>query len=280
MSTFRMLSSAALSVGLALGLAGCAQSVQEFTESASYTVLPPEEEEQLGEQMAAEFEREVELLDNERIQAYVSQLGQQIAAQADAPEAIDFTFKVVDAPDVVNAVTLPGGEIYVYSGLLREADSEAELVGVLAHEVAHVAERHIASQLVQQYGIQTLAGLALGGDASQLQQIVASIVAQGTMLQFSRDAESEADELGLYYMVTAGYNPQGYVDFFRKLAREDVAVPTFLRSHPAPMERAQHAQQLMSGIENLPEHTGRARYQRMMRSLRGPEVAEKTRASR
>ncbi len=264
----------ALGIGLAVNVAACAQSVQELTESASYTVLPPEEEEQLGERMATELEREVELLENPAIQRYVAELGREVAAQAATPAGIEYTFKVIDAPDVVNAVTLPGGEIYVYSGLLEAADSEAELVAVLAHEVAHVAERHIASQLVTQYGLQTLAGLALGAEPGQIQQLVAAIVAQGTMLQFSRDAEREADELGLYYVVSAGWSPQGYVDFFQKLAREDVPAPSFLRSHPAPDERVRHARELMSQFERLPERTGRERYQDMMRSLRSPEVAD------
>src|SRR5690606_15403474 len=103
------------------------RAAQEVTETASYVLLPPEQEEQLGRKVAADFEREVQLLDNKEVQEYVSDLGHRIVAQADVPEGISFDFKVIDAPDTVNAVALPGGNIYVYSGLLRAADDEAEL---------------------------------------------------------------------------------------------------------------------------------------------------------
>lgn len=275
----RRFSGAALGTCLALGVGGCA-ATQEVAESASYVFLPPEQEEQLGEQMAAEFEREVRLLDDPQIQQYVSELGRQVVAQAEVPQGIDFEFKVIDDPKTVNAVALPGGNIYVYSGLLREAESEAELVAVLAHEVAHVAERHIASQLVTTFGLQLVTQMALGQQVTQLEALVANIGTQGAMLGFSRTAEREADDFGLRYVTAAGWDPHGYVSFFSKLAEEDVDVPIFLRSHPPPEDRVANAQQFIAQLPRVPQRTGEQRYQRMMDQLERTEVAERQAASR
>ena len=208
--------SGTLGLGVGLGAGGC-RAVHGVTHAASYALLPPEEENRLGEQVAAEFEREVVLLDDPEINAYVDELGERIVAVADVPDGIELSFDVIDAPDVINAVALPGGRIYVYTGLMRAAQDEAELVAVLAHEVAHVTRRHIASQLVAMFGVQTLAGMVLGENPGMVQQLAAGVAAQGYMLQFGREAEREADEVGLQYVVEAGWDPHGYVSFFNRL---------------------------------------------------------------
>ena len=132
------------------------------------------------------------------------------------PGDININFHVVDDPNTVNAFAIPGGDIYIYSGLLLQADTESEVVGVLGHEVAHVTERHIAERLVQTYGIQTLASVALGNNPGMLTQMLAGVAAQGYVLKYGRDQESEADRTGLKYTIDAGYDPQGMVTFFQQ----------------------------------------------------------------
>lgn len=270
--TLALAMSSSTGVAVGLGIGGCG-AVQSVTHSASYVLLPPEQENELGRQVSAEFERDVVLLDDPEIQTYVDDLGRRIVAVADVPEGIELSFKVVDAPDVINAVALPGGHIYVYTGLMQAAQDEAELVAVLAHEVAHVTRRHIASQLVTMFGIQTLAGMVLGENPGQIQALAAGVAAQGYMLQFSREAEREADEVGLEYVVQSGWDPHGYVSFFSKLAEEDVDVPLFLRSHPAPMERVANARRVIGELETVPDHAGRESYQRVRQRLDRIEVA-------
>jgi beta-barrel assembly-enhancing protease len=263
----------ALGLGAGLGMGGCARAAHEVTHSASWVLLPPAEEARLGQQVAAQFEREVTLLDDPEVQAYVRELGERVAAVADVPDGIELRFTVVDAPDVVNAVALPGGHIYVYTGLMRVAQDEAELVAVLAHEVAHVTRRHIASQLVALFGIQTLTGMVLGDDPGMVAQLAAGVATQGYMLEFGREAEREADEVGLRYVVDAGWDPHGYVSFFSRLAQEDVDVPVFLRSHPAPRDRVANARRVIGELETVPDHDGRDTYQRMRERLGAPALA-------
>jgi predicted Zn-dependent protease len=116
---------------------------------------------------------------------------------------------LVDAPDSVNAFATPGGHIYVESGLLAAVNTEAGLAGVISHEAAHILERHPARNLVQALGLETVAALALGEDASQLQQLAAAVVAQGAFLAHSRAQEIEADELGAVISSKVGYSPTG-----------------------------------------------------------------------
>ena len=269
-----ILARAVLALAVALGASACA-SIQEFTEAASYTLLPPEQEEQLGERVAAEFEKQVTLLDDPVVDEYVSDLGQQVVAQAQIPQGIDVNFHVVDDPETVNAVALPGGEIYVFSGLLEAVDSEAELMGVLAHETAHVAERHIASQLVTQFGLETLTGLALGsGEASQLAALAADLATQSSLMTFSREAEREADAFAVQYSAAAGWDPNGYVDFFEEMtAQEGPQIASFLSSHPAPAERAQNARALIAQMGEVPDRTGEQRHREIVAHLEGADTA-------
>lgn len=264
----------AVVLAIALGASACA-SIQEFTEAASYTLLPPEQEEQLGEQVAAEFERQVKLLDDPVVNEYVDELGQQVVAQAEIPAGIDVNFHVIDDPETVNAVALPGGEIYVFSGLVQAAESEAELLGVLAHETAHVAERHIASQLVTQFGLETLTGLAMGtGEAGQVAALAADLATQSSLMTFSREAEREADAFAVQYAAAAGWDPRGYVSFFEEMAgQEGPQVASFLSSHPAPAERVANANALIAQMGEVPDHTGVQRHEQIVARLESADTA-------
>jgi predicted Zn-dependent protease len=255
--------------GVGLGTQGCATGPGgKATGAAADVLLPPRQEEKLGRELRRDVLQEVDVLDNQAIQEYVDQLGAQVVRAAGSkPEGIDYTFTVIN-DDQVNAFAMPGGDIYVYTGLMKAADTEAELMSVLAHEVAHVTERHIAERLVAQYGLQALAAAALGDNPGITSQIVASVAGQGYLLKFSRSAETEADHSGLRYLVRAGYDPQGFVSFFETLQSQGGArPPEFLASHPSPENRITAAKETIRKLKRPPSKTGRERYQRMMQQL-------------
>jgi predicted Zn-dependent protease len=254
-----------------LGASGCATgSGGEVTDAAADVLLPPREEERLGRQLQKQVLEEMTVLENERVQQYVDQLGAKVVRAAGGkPKGIDYSFTVLK-DDQVNAFAMPGGDIYVYTGLMKAAKSEAELVSVLAHEVAHVTERHIAEQLVAQYGLQALAGAALGNNPGVVSQILASVAGQGYLLKFSRSAESQADRTGLRYLVRAGYDPSAFVDFFQTMEQQGGArPPEFLSSHPSPENRISQLRKLIARIDNPPTEMGRERYQQMLQTLNG-----------
>lgn len=257
-----------------VGMVGCKttnSTVEKTTEVAANVLLPPSEENKLGAQLSAEAEKELKMHPDAAVQSYVAGLGQKIAAAAKGrtPEGITYTFKVVDDPETVNAFAMPGGYVYVYSGLLLKAESEAEVIGVLGHEVAHVTERHVAERLVAAYGLQSLLSMALGENPGQITQIVAGVAAQGYLLKYGRNQESESDRVGLSFVLRAGYNPDGMVSFFQKLNASGGSPPTFLSSHPNPGDRAATLRSLIKQQGNVPTKTGKEEFERMYPKFRG-----------
>lgn len=200
-----------------------------------------ENEVKLGRQLAAEVEREAKFVDDPIITEYVNRVGQNIVLHSDAK--IPFTIKVIDS-DEVNAFALPGGFFFVNKGLILAADNEAELAGVMAHEIAHVAARHAMENQrkmqILDYGI--LAGILLGGG------VLGNVLYNGggffegmAFLHFSRGAEGEADKLGVQYMWAAGYDPNAMATMFEKLEAKNKKKPGTLArmfmDHPAPADR-------------------------------------------
>jgi predicted Zn-dependent protease len=255
---------------MTITLVGGPTSCKTLGRPVADAIVPVSQERDLGKEMSAEVEKELTLLKNPAINDWIDTLGDRVVRKAanDIPKGIQFTFKVVDDPDTVNAFALPGGYIYVYTGLLKKAENEAEIVAVLGHEVAHVTQRHIAQRLTTMYGVSTLASLALGENPSQLAQIAAGIAANGFLLKYSRDHEREADSVGIRYTAAVGYTPNGYVTFFNKLA-EEPQPPVFLSSHPNPRERVKNAQaaiaKMSKGLVNQP--TGKKKYNEMIQKL-------------
>jgi len=235
----RMLSTLVLVLATATGCA----TASKGSAALGQALLPTSEEVKLGNQLAAQVNQEEKILNNDTVQRYVDQVGQRVAKVApDKRKGIRYQFTVVDDPRQVNAFALPGGHMYVYSGLIAAAGSEAELASVLAHEVGHVNARHAAQSLGAQFGLQTLASLALGQNPGQIQQLGAAIAAQGYLMRNSRDMEREADERGLDYLRRAGYDTSAMPAFFRRLEKLAGSNPSFIQaffaSHPAPGERA------------------------------------------
>lgn len=241
---------------------------QSAKEVATDVVLPPQREEQLGERMAREVLAESQPVRGTPVVEYVQGLGQKVVKAAEnRPDGIDFDFHVIRDPQI-NAFAIPGGHIFVTTGLLEAAETEAELIAVLGHEVAHVTQRHIAERMTAVYGISTLTSLALGEEAGMLEQIAVDLLAQGYLLKHSRDDEREADKQGMQYVIAAGYPPSGYVAFFERLAKQPQP-PALLSTHPNPEERAQNARRAIEQLDKevVQRDVHRQRYQEMTSSL-------------
>ena len=217
-----------------------------------------EKEIALGKQMAEEVEREGRLVYDERITEYISRLGQNLVRNSDAK--VPFTIKVLDSEEV-NAFALPGGFMFVNTALILKADNEAELAGVLAHEIAHVAARHGTKQATRaeliNYG--TIPLIFMGGWAGYAIRQAASLAVPMGFLQFSRSMESEADRLGLEYVYKGGYDPLAFVDFFEKIQVQEKTKPgTIARvfsSHPMTSDRIRRAQkEIQDTLKPMPEY--------------------------
>src|SRR5216110_1766963 len=179
-----------------------------------------EKEIALGKQLAQEVERQAKIIDDPIIAEYVNRVGQNLVRNSDAK--VPFTIKVLDSEDV-NAMALPGGFFFVNSGLVLKAESESELAGVMAHEIAHVAARHGTKQATRGE-IVNLASIPLifmGGWTGYAIRQGAGLAIPMGFLNFSRAFESEADYLGLQYMYKAGYDPTAFVDFFEKIKSKE-----------------------------------------------------------
>ncbi|HYO53871.1 M48 family metallopeptidase [Archangium sp.] len=239
-------------LGLVLG-PGCgtvASATRPATRAVGEFVLGPEDEKKLGDQLAAEVKQKEKVLNDPQVQSYVNDLGQRLVDQTPKKERpFPFQFTVIEAPDDVNAFALPGGHIFVYSGLIRAADNEAELASVLGHEIAHVTSGHARQQLASLVGLGTLQQLLLGNNPNLVAQVGSAIVAQGYLAAYTRGMESEADKRGLQYLDTAGYDPAAMARFFDKLGNMEGSRPnfvsTFFATHPNPGDRAREVSSLI-----------------------------------
>lgn len=212
-----------------------------------WNIFSKEQDVQLGRDAATQVERQMPVLGNSELQAYVDQIGRRLAA---APEAGQFpySFRLVNDPSI-NAFALPGGPTYVHTGLIRAAENEAQLAGVMAHEIAHVALRHGTNQASKANLIQlpaALAGAVIGNGSllGQLAQLGIGLGANSVLLKYSRDAERDADILGARMMARSGYNPLEMARFFEKLQADGGSRgPQFLSSHPDPGDRVRLVQE-------------------------------------
>lgn len=209
-----------------------------------WNFFSPEQDVQLGKEAAGQIEQQVAVINNEHVFGYVNRIASRLVKQPEAGQ-YPYTFKVVYDKSI-NAFALPGGPAYVHTGLISAAENEAQIAGVIAHEIAHVALRHGTAQASKANAAQLLAGIGgavLGGGSmlGQLAQMGAGLGANSLLLKFSRDAESDADLLGARMMAKAGYDPIEMATFFQKLEEEEKkagrSTPQFLSDHPSPGNR-------------------------------------------
>jgi hypothetical protein len=199
----------------------------------------------LGHQLSFEVERQARLVTDPVITEYINRIGQNLVRNSDA--RVPFTIKVLDN-DEVNAFALPGGFFYVDSGLILAADNEAELAGVMAHEIAHVAARHATKNMTraQIWNMASVPLIFIGGPVAYAISEVAGLAVPLGFLKFSRDAEREADLLGLEYDYASGYDPEAFVEFFEKLKVDEKKKQSFVAkafaTHPMNADRIKAAQ--------------------------------------
>jgi predicted Zn-dependent protease len=232
-----------LSMGLVLASASAV---------VAFSLVSVDQEIAIGREAQADVRKKMPEMRDRAVSAYVDSIGRRLAAEASGPK-YPYSFSVADKSEV-NAFALPGGPIWVERGVLEAAGNEAQLAGVMAHEVAHVAQRHSAEQLTKATvanGLLGLLGQALDGRgrAEAAARIGASVGTQVMFLKFSRDHEREADRVGAEIVRRAGWDPQGMVEFFELLDRKQhqspSSVATFLSTHPDPGSRADELRRII-----------------------------------
>lgn len=282
----------ALSLFLAFLLAaGCASVENPVTGRVERTVMDENQELEIGREQHQQVLAEYGVVKDSRVQAYVNEIGQRLARNSDRPN-LKWTFTVLDSPEI-NAFALPGGYVYVTRGIMAYMDSEADLAGVIGHEIGHVTARHSAQRATrtQTAGLGVLAASVVGavlgvGDlASQVSQGVAA----GYVAHYSRGQELQADQLGARYLARSGYNPRNMVDviellrnqeqFAAEVARSEgrqiAQQPNWLASHPTNDQRLRDIRDIVAQTAGGPYgDDGRDRYLRTVDGLAFGESAE------
>lgn len=231
-----------LALGGLVAAAGCAPS------------MTLQQEAELGQQYAAEINRELPIVQDAQVSSYVNELGTSIVNRVDQ-RGLRYTFYVVNS-EAVNAFAVPGGYIYVNRGLIERATNASEFAGVLAHEIAHVVERHSAEQLQRAQNANLMAsvvyGVLLGREPSGVEQVGLQVGGSAYFASYSRSAEREADMEAVDYLVRSGYHPGGLTTFFRKLLdereRRPAAVEQWFSTHPLTEDRITEVEQRIAQV--------------------------------
>ncbi len=284
---------------VALTLVGCGTKVQNpVTGRTERTVMSESAEVEEGRKAHAEVLKEYRPLQNPRLQAYVNELGQRLAKQSHRAN-LQWTFTVLDSPEI-NAFALPGGYVYITRGIMAYLDSEADLAGVLGHEIGHVTARHGAQRATRarNASLGVIAGTILGavlesrglGGATEIAGQASQAYAAGYVARYSREQELQADGLGAEYLARVAYDPRNMIDVIRVLADHDRfnadlaraegrPVPesnAWLASHPTSEQRLAAITQLAAKYQANKAYAdeGRLRYLQMMDSVRFGETPE------
>ncbi len=232
-----------------LMIVGCATEYNLATGREEAIYITDEREVQMGRNISEALEEKVELSDDPLLEGRVDRIGQRLAAVSDRKD-IPYRFRVL-AEDEVNAVALPGGFIYVYQGLVEKAENDDELAGVLAHEIGHVAAKHVAKRLQGSLGYTVLKVLMLAGRADARLHQGADLAYSQLLLAYSREDELEADRLAVKYMKAVGYDPDAMIHFLETLREVDREGPLrpkhYSRTHPYTGDRIRTVRQEIHG---------------------------------
>jgi predicted Zn-dependent protease len=214
-------------------------------------IFTTDDEVKFGEILNKEISKQNKVVADGEIFEYVNSLGKKVEAICDRKD-IEYRFHLVDDSESVNAFALPGGYIYVYTGLLLNLDNEAELAGVLAHEIGHVVARHSMKKLTQIYGYSLISGILLGENPAFWQKLAGNLFTSMGILAYSRENEYEADFYAIKYMNTLNYDPNEMTGVFEKFktlqTREPGSMEKLLSTHPTPSDRIDNAKTLIAGI--------------------------------
>ncbi len=216
--------------------------------TAAITLVSVDEEIEIGRQANRQVRMRVPELRDAAVTDYIRSVGQRLVRVAPGPK-YPYNFSVADSREI-NAFALPGGPIWIHRGVLQSASNESQVAGVLAHEIAHVAERHAAAQLTHamltQWGLSFLGAILGNSTGAGAAQMAAGLLANGIFLKFSRDDEREADRVGLQMLTRAGWDGCGMVELFEILRREGNRDPgqveAFFSSHPSTSDRIKELQ--------------------------------------
>jgi predicted Zn-dependent protease len=247
-----------LTPSLPLGVAAfaaalaCASSLQTQVETAAAKALiSPDQAKQVGQQVQAGLKKQgVRFVSDPTVTVWVAKVADPlfVVARKARSDISEWKVHVIDDPKTVNAFATTGGDLYVYSGLIQLADDGAELAGVLAHEVGHVALYHVQRQMVDAMGLEAVTALALGKNPGAATQLAAGMGGKVAMLANSRGDEQQADEWGVVHANEAGYDPNGLVQFFQKLQAQEGKTSMalgWLSDHPATPSRVENTQRLI-----------------------------------
>jgi len=220
-----------------------------------------EEEKKIGKKVFLEIERSVEFVKDPTLQAFLNGMGRSLVAEVGAT-TFDFKFYLMRASEP-NAFAIPGGTIFVTTGLVVLAENEHEVAGVLGHEIAHVVERHVAQMFERSKRLSmatvaaVIAGILLGGGGkgSEAAATMAMATSEALMLKYTRDNETDSDQNGLQYVIKAGYDPKGFITFLNKMSKESLTsapkIPAYLSTHPLTENR-------IALLENLVQISGKS----------------------
>ncbi len=234
-------------------------------------LIPTSQEVELGKQFDQQIRSENKIYNDPVWNAYFDSIGQSIVAVSDRKD-IEYHFTIIES-DQINAFAVPGGYIYIYTGMLDVMQSQAELAAVTSHEVSHVVARHSIQRIQQVLGISLVLNVVLGDADNQAIQQVINVGLAAAMSGYSRSWEREADRYGIIYMKQAGYNPNGTIDMFERLAANSEGERNFFEdmfaTHPETQERIQNARDMIVGMDaavtNRPIHA--EKYQQLKQRL-------------
>jgi predicted Zn-dependent protease len=239
-------------LSLSLLIAACSSVVAPVLPSVSG---PSEDEEtKISREFRREAKKFLKFVNNPEVERYVDRIGRRILA-ATGPQSFDYRFFVVEE-DQLNAFSVPGGSIYVYTGLIERTKNTDELAGVLGHEITHAKNHHMARasgpDAISILSLLAMVALARSGSGAQAAGMVGQAVSATRQLAFSRQLEMEADTLGTRYMAAAGYDPKGTIEFLKILDQEralnPVDVPAYILSHPISQERIANAELVVKSL--------------------------------
>lgn len=249
MPTVRSFSRLAMLMLLAMTFSGC----QQFAAiSETMFMMSTTQELELGQEVIQQLNAEMQYVNDPVVVSYIQDLGRKLWAYS--PQGpVEPRFHVI-RNDELNAFAVPGGDIFVHTGLIDAAEDEAELAGVIAHELGHVIRRHGAQHVSHQMGLEFVQQLVLGEDSGQVAQLVTQLLAAGVMTNYSREDEQEADDIAVRTLYAAGYDPMAMHSFFQKLVQQygeqTGVVSTLFASHPPTTARMEYVQQLVRQLPN------------------------------
>lgn len=235
-----------------LAMAGLTTGCEAFSEVLTTGRMSVEEEIEFGKKVEAQVEKDLTFVNDPIVVNYIRKIGKIVVANSPKQPDIPPSFFVVRNEEI-NAFAIPGGNIYVHTGLIDAADDEAELASVLAHELGHVVYRHGADNVARAMNASMLQQLILGQNAGQVSQVIGGLVAQGVLTDYTREDELEADSIAVPTLYHAGYDPTGLISFFETLKErygDSAGGPAvFFSTHPPTNERITRVR---ADIEALP----------------------------